>query len=215
MKQNFKILKLFSALLIILSVFIIPTFAEDPPDTGDAGEQEVIVGEMEMMDLEDLLGEDAEPQTSQVDLQTYVPAAVTLDIGENGSIKHNKKTYSKNATFETMTLIFYIIPNSGYEIESVYWNGKDVTGLVSGGLLKIKDLEDGILKVRFKLIGGKQPENDKEKEKQSQKKQIHHIKTSDETNTKPLIYVLAATICVIIFTLTFIKKKEMHYLRKK
>lgn len=220
MKHNFKIFKLFSLAFIILFALIIPAFADDPPNSGD--DSGTIIGEMEMTDLEDILGENGTPQTSDTILQTYVPARVVLDIGKNGSVKHNKITYKKSASFETMTLIFYIMPEKGYEIESVYWNGKDVTKLVSNGLLKIKDFEDGTLKVQFKLISKKDhkekennEENGEEQQSKTQQKVVHHIKTSDETKKKSLIYIFIAVICLICIALTLIKKKKMHYLRKK
>lgn len=219
MKFPYKILKIFSALIITLSAFILPAFADDPQNIGD-GDEGAIIGEMDMIDVEDILGENGQPQTSYTDLQTYVPTVVKLDIGPNGSVKHNKKTYSKNTSFETMTLVFYIIPKSGYEIDHVYWNGKDVTNMVSNGILKIKDLEDGTLTVRFRLTSPDKPkkpdkENKKEQNPKSSRQKTHHIKTSDKTKYQSRVYILITAICLICFAITFIKKKKMRYLRKK
>lgn len=226
MKHFSKMLNLlFSVALIIASALIIPAFAEDPPPTGD-GDGGTIIGEVEMTDVETVLGENGESQTSYTDLQTYVPAHVNLDIGVNGSVKHNKTVYSKNAGFNTMTLIFYIMPKKGYKIDSVYWNGKDVTKLVSNGLLKIKDLEDGTLKVRFKLGAPDKPEKKDNKESEEKnaepsgdettpQKKIYHVKTSDDTKKKALFYISIVVLCLVAIGLTFIKKKKMRYLRKK
>lgn len=216
MKQFFKILRLFSAVFVILSAVVIPAFADDPPPDGD--DNGTIIGEIEMLDNDTVIDKSGSSQTSDTELRTCIPAAVTLDIGSNGAVKHNKKTYSKSTSFETMTLIFYIIPKSGYKIDYVYWNGKDVTKLVSNGLLKIKDLEDGTLKVRFKLIPKNEPDKKQDKEADQTKtpqKEIHHIKTSDIIKSKHLLYILTAIISMICFALTFISKRKMRYLRKK
>lgn len=65
-----------------------------------------------------------------------VPCTVTLEIGTNGTVTVEDIKVTGNASFERekdTVLTYIIIPDSGYEIYSVLYNGENVTAFVSGG----------------------------------------------------------------------------------
>lgn len=70
-------------------------------------------------------------------LTAKVPCTVTLSIGENGSVTVDGTKYIGDASFQKDpdTVVAYAItPDSGYEINSVLYNGENVTSSVSGGV---------------------------------------------------------------------------------
>ena len=78
-------------------------------------------------------------------LTVKVPCTVTLSIGENGSVTVDGTKYTGDASFqkELDTVVSYTItPDSGYEINSVLYNGENVTASVSGGVYTAPALTD-------------------------------------------------------------------------
>ncbi|MBP3204658.1 MAG: LPXTG cell wall anchor domain-containing protein [Lachnospiraceae bacterium] len=70
-------------------------------------------------------------------LTAHVPCTVTLQIGEHGSVTVDGTKYIGDASFQKDpdTVVAYTItPDSGYEINSVLYNGESVTSSVSGGV---------------------------------------------------------------------------------
>ena len=70
-------------------------------------------------------------------LTAKVPCTVTLGIGENGSVTVDGTKYTGDTSFQKDldTVVSYsITPDSGYEINSVLYNGVNVTASVSGGV---------------------------------------------------------------------------------
>ena len=78
-------------------------------------------------------------------LTAKVPCTVTLSIGENGSVTVDGTKYTGDASFQKDpdTVVSYsITPDSGYEINSVLYNGENVTASVSGGVYTAPALAD-------------------------------------------------------------------------
>ncbi len=65
-----------------------------------------------------------------------IPCTVTLSIGENGSVTADDTTYTGDASFQAdpdTVLNYTITPEDGYEIDSVTYNGEDVTSTTAAG----------------------------------------------------------------------------------
>ena len=76
-------------------------------------------------------------ESGDTTVTTTVPCTVTLSIGENGSVTVDGTRYTGKASFQKDldTVVSYTItPDSDYEINSVLYNGENVTASVSGGV---------------------------------------------------------------------------------
>jgi hypothetical protein len=78
-------------------------------------------------------------------LTAKVPCAVKLSIGENGSVTVDGTKYTGDASFQKdldSVVSYTITPDSGYEINSVLYNGENVTASVSDGVYTAPALTD-------------------------------------------------------------------------
>lgn len=94
-------------------------------------------------------------------IHIHVPEAHTLhvQIGIHGALQFNgaKLTGSKSIRVKRLTEPrFEIIADTGYEIETVYYKGKNVTGEIKGHTYTVPEVyeDDSILKVSFKKKAG-------------------------------------------------------------
>ena len=80
-------------------------------------------------------------------------STVTLSIGQNGSVTADGIKYTGDASFDKSAdnvVTYTITPDSGYRIECVLYNGKNVTASVSDGVFTAPALTgDTVLTVRF------------------------------------------------------------------
>ena len=86
-------------------------------------------------------------------LTAQVPCTVTLSIGENGFVTVDGTKYTGDASFQKDldTVVTYTISaDSGYEIESVLYNGTDITSAAKSGSYTAAALTgNATLKVTF------------------------------------------------------------------
>ena len=89
-------------------------------------------------------------------IRLTVPAAVTLNIGEHGSVTVNGITYTGDASFTLppgTVLTYSFTPDEGYEISNILYNGVDVTASVTDGVYTAPQLTDNAtLTVVFQAV---------------------------------------------------------------
>ena len=76
-------------------------------------------------------------ESGNTTVTTTVPCTVKLCIGENGSVTVDGTRYTGNASFQkdlASVVSYTITPDNDYEINSVLYNGENVTASVSGGV---------------------------------------------------------------------------------
>ena len=143
MRKRLKLCRLSLVFLMIILGFTSPILADETSDGGGDDNNTYVAGELEMLDIDDIVGEDSTSQSSHTDLTTVVPATVNIVIIGQGVVSSGGKIYENNSTFTTTStsLIFNISPFKGYKIGQVYWNFVDVTAKVKNGVLKLSEIE--------------------------------------------------------------------------
>ena len=189
------------------------------PDSGDGNIGDVYIPDgAEVRDIGDIV--DGMPQSSDTDLTTVVPATISVYIIGVGSVSNGNNVYSSDSSFKTTDTTFKMIPGKGYQISKVYWNGVDVTAKIKNGVLRLSDIESGILKVKFVVIPAK--DKDKKEEKgncccpkcergcncqgKCKCKACCCVNTSDDVHMA-YYFVMAMLISVIVFILTLTKTR--------
>lgn len=92
---------------------------------------------------------------SETTLTMTVPAQVfvKLEIKGNGKVEVNGKIYTESTTIEVnrhTRTEFRLIPNSGYEIKSVFFNGENVFSELRDSIFTLQKIEsNSTLKVAF------------------------------------------------------------------
>ena len=92
---------------------------------------------------------------SETTLTTTVPAQVSvkLEIEGNGKVEVNGKSSTESTTIEVnrhTRTEFCLTPNSGYEVKSVFLNGKNVTSELRDNIFTLEKIESSAtLKVIF------------------------------------------------------------------
>ena len=104
--------------------------------------------------LSDALPSEVNADTSGTQVITVsIPCTVTLLIGEHGAVQVNGKNYTGNASIQApvgSSLTYIIIPDSGYEISKLTYDGADVTSAVKNGRYRAAALEYNVtVKVSF------------------------------------------------------------------
>ena len=93
-----------------------------------------------------------ELEVQNTPLQAYT---IRIESGDNGKVSINDKDYTGSGSVqarENTKLQFHIIPDDGYETESVYYNDNDVTSSLQSSTYTLTVSGEGTLKVTFKNI---------------------------------------------------------------
>lgn len=92
------------------------------------------------------------PESNTVEISVQSGGKVTVDGSEN----HTGDSDITRPRGSSIT--FTIVPDEGYEVDSVFYNGEDITDKIKNGEFDIeKLLSDGLLEVTFRKVSPASP----------------------------------------------------------
>lgn len=112
--------------------------------------------DVERVEISEVVNEKNRKKGSRVKVKSAVPATIRMYIGNNGIVMKDQLTYFGIADVKSMNMKFMILPDEGFDVDTVVWNGKNVSEYLNDCILTLPNLEDGVLRVRFRRSGERQ-----------------------------------------------------------